>query len=88
MFHFEKAADQCLINKRKSFMDSKGYGYEEMCNHFSNYYRKENTEGRWSLVTNTNSSWRPLVMTLLGILGEVGGKRAFVALKICIEFQL
>ena len=47
MFHFEKAADQCLINKRKSFMDSKGYGYEEMCNHFSNYYRKENTEGRW-----------------------------------------
>ena len=47
---YEAAVTHCFhMNKNecKSYMDSNGFGYEEICNLFADYYRKANQDGRW-----------------------------------------
>ena len=47
---YETAVTHCFhMNKNecKSYMDSNGFGYEEICNLFADYYRKANQDGRW-----------------------------------------
>ena len=39
-FHMNK-------NECKAYMDNEGYGYEEICTIFADYYRKANQDGRW-----------------------------------------
>jgi hypothetical protein len=47
---YEAAVTHCFhMNKNecKTYMDSNGFGYEEICNLFADYYRKANQDGRW-----------------------------------------
>ena len=47
---YEAAVTHCFhMNKNecKSYMDANGFGYEEICNLFADYYRKANQDGRW-----------------------------------------
>ena len=47
---YEAAVTHCFhMNKNdcKSYMDANGFGYEEICTVFADYYRKANQDGRW-----------------------------------------
>ena len=47
---YEEHVTKCFhMNKNdcKAYMDAQGYGYEEICNVFADYYRKANQDGRW-----------------------------------------
>jgi hypothetical protein len=47
---YEIAVTHCFHmnpNDCKGYMDANGFGYEEVCNTFADYYRKANQDGRW-----------------------------------------
>ena len=47
---YEAAVTHCFhMNKNecKGYMEAHGFGYEEICNTFADYYRKAHQDGRW-----------------------------------------
>jgi Reverse transcriptase (RNA-dependent DNA polymerase)/GAG-pre-integrase domain/Zinc knuckle len=56
---YEAAVTVCFhMNKNecREYMESNGFGYEEICNKFGDYYRKANQDGRWLPTKNARDN--------------------------------